>query len=534
MEWNLPDLAFKHKVRLVNWPTSLANKGDQPKVNWKPSAAALHEIIPLLKKKHKLDGDEDEDDEEGADDSAPRIESWTEGKRRTAHTMSMSMSNIRPADEKDLPENEQADLAVLITTDDVELQHVRDGTKFRRALAANEKKEKEKSSKSKGKQAKSAPASKSTAPAVKTGSGREARAASVSDADVATANAPAGNADCPRPRPKKNASNDTASAANRSSGGSGEGGGDDVGRRSPRPPAPRPVPSSSKIQLDARSGEGKVNDLTRRRPPGPVASSSKTAVVGGQGVYQRARASGGEVGDDDDERPAKRPRLENDIHHDDEREVDDRTVGVKRKRVDTEVPGPPAAPGGRPTAPPAIRVPHDPPPFFPGQFGWPPPKVSGPPAAPAPAPAARWPTAPLALPHPEALHTKLPEPQVPRREFFVDGEEIRLAAPGAPARPVEAWMSPKQRLEMCFHNLPGMINPREKRCRYELGGQYSREFFVSRFEDREVDNPVEEDEAAGCLSMHMKGEWVLVDENRIPVIADRHVDYHSAIYADFF
>lgn len=89
MEWVVPDLALKHQVRLVNWPTSLTSKSLQPGPNWKSSAVVLDATVPSLKRKHLPEIEPDFDDDEGRQeweeerergiDSAVRIESWTDG-----------------------------------------------------------------------------------------------------------------------------------------------------------------------------------------------------------------------------------------------------------------------------------------------------------------------------------------------------------------------------------------------------------------------------------------------------------------------
>jgi hypothetical protein len=104
MEWDLSFLGWKHQVRLVNWPTSMSAKKLQPTVGFKPNADGLRTIIPLLKKRHlpqpapEPDCEDEEDKEENEEwmawvraceedekeaDLAPRIESWTEGKKRS-------------------------------------------------------------------------------------------------------------------------------------------------------------------------------------------------------------------------------------------------------------------------------------------------------------------------------------------------------------------------------------------------------------------------------------------------------------------
>ncbi|KAJ7911689.1 hypothetical protein B0H13DRAFT_2328065 [Mycena leptocephala] len=136
MEWNLSFLGWKHQLCM----------------GFKPNADVLRTIILLLKKRHlpqpepEPECDEEEDKEENEEwmawvrtceedekdaDLVPRIGSWTES-------------------EKELSVEEQGKLAVLITTDGTELQHISDGKRHKTYLEGVKKKEAEGKGKGKG------------------------------------------------------------------------------------------------------------------------------------------------------------------------------------------------------------------------------------------------------------------------------------------------------------------------------------------------------------------------------------------------
>lgn len=92
LNWDIAELAYKYKVRLVNWPAGFTDRDkDVPRVGWKASAMLLAKALPLMRKRHKWlagawdGGQSDEEDAENAEDAAevtaedaPRIERWTD------------------------------------------------------------------------------------------------------------------------------------------------------------------------------------------------------------------------------------------------------------------------------------------------------------------------------------------------------------------------------------------------------------------------------------------------------------------------
>ncbi|KAJ7603349.1 hypothetical protein DFH06DRAFT_1350294 [Mycena polygramma] len=202
MEWSLSDLAVKHHVRLVNWPKEMTAAGAQPCVGWKPNTEHLATLMKLFKARHmpamaacEPECDEDDPDwvewKEARDaeielaEHAPRFESWTEA-------------------EKDLDIEDQADLAVLLTTDGRELRHVRDGNRYKKGLD-KKKKELEK------KKAPTAKRKRPTASASKDAAADHAGAAPHDDVDAGADDLDAGAAVPPvgarqiKPMPHRNA-----------------------------------------------------------------------------------------------------------------------------------------------------------------------------------------------------------------------------------------------------------------------------------------------------------------------------------------
>ena len=104
MDWDLADLGCKFQVRLVGWPDELSGDKHQPKPKFKLTSEAKAILIPLLRKKHRMDDsddeeegggeeksededeeksedeDEDEDAQEKRQKRFPRLERWTRGK----------------------------------------------------------------------------------------------------------------------------------------------------------------------------------------------------------------------------------------------------------------------------------------------------------------------------------------------------------------------------------------------------------------------------------------------------------------------
>ena len=121
--------------------------------------------------------------------------------------------------------------------------------------------------------------------------------------------------------------------------------------------------------------------------------------------------------------------------------------------------------------------------------------------------------------------------------FHDDLGGLRTSAPaGTPARPVLEGMSLADQLQYCWVGMPGSILAGEKRCRYAMpdGSKKSGHFYVARFQDRATDNPADEDEGAQCLEICMAGQWKRVAMVCVPVVVQRHAQYHRTLYEDFF
>ncbi|KAJ7433912.1 hypothetical protein B0H11DRAFT_1939131 [Mycena galericulata] len=127
MEWDIAEMAFKHQVRVVNWPADFSKAKDLPRVGWKISAALLGHVMPLLRNRHpwlaaalKLE-EEDKSDKESDEESdeekeeGPRIERWTESERA-------------------LSLEDQGNVPVLTTTADVDLIFLKDAKSYVKAL----------------------------------------------------------------------------------------------------------------------------------------------------------------------------------------------------------------------------------------------------------------------------------------------------------------------------------------------------------------------------------------------------------------
>jgi hypothetical protein len=116
-----------------------------------------------------------------------------------------------------------------------------------------------------------------------------------------------------------------------------------------------------------------------------------------------------------------------------------------------------------------------------------------------------------------------------------NGELRRSAPAGLPTVPVTDDMSPADVLRVCWTLMPGNVCGGESVCRYSADGKISQNFYAARWRARgPTDTPAELDEGTAALEVRVGTKWVRSNKERIPVVTNRHVRYHEAIYADFF
>jgi hypothetical protein len=129
--------------------------------------------------------------------------------------------------------------------------------------------------------------------------------------------------------------------------------------------------------------------------------------------------------------------------------------------------------------------------------------------------------------------TWVPTPLLVLRD--ANGELRRSAPAGLPTVPVTDDMSPADVLRVCWTLMPGNVSGGESVCRYSADGKISKNFYAARWRARGPgDTPAELDEGTAALEVRVGAKWVRSNKDRIPVVTNRHVRYHEAIYTDFF
>ncbi|KAK7007464.1 hypothetical protein R3P38DRAFT_2792949 [Favolaschia claudopus] len=526
-EWSPADMGFRYKVRIVNWPEELSAVTERPKTGWKPSATALDILLPQAKRKLGLIASPDNaatDDEDGASGGAGsdndeasdeartkqgrkkskrvsdselfRIESWSEGGFLRSLGNDILLTSDLISDDKELLEEDQGTVGVLVTTTGNVLVYVQDSTKYVKHLekAQRDDREREKKATEKAEKAEKRNASKAVKKTTTTKVKRsnpapahEPRSHALPAAPPAAPVASSSRAPGP-PGPAREERRPPATAIVGSS-------------RSASPPlhvtvSPSPPPFAPKRPRS--EFEPQQNPRLNTLPPhAPVASSSRLSPTirpyrveveawagaprtAGDGSTTRGPWRTGFIGfgedaghlEDEQEPPAKRQKLGRDARS----------------------PAPPVA--LIPAAPRSLRQ--------------------------AP-PAREY--------HPSTNSTEFS--MIFDARFYNNDGTLRQSAPaGFPGNIPTLSMSYEQRLADCWWNMPGQRSPGETRCRYQSRMKTSLQFSVVRFEPRAPDDDGEED-LAQYLVKYTPDGWSAVDRRLKAIVVNRHRHYHSDIMDAF-
>ncbi|KAK6971789.1 hypothetical protein R3P38DRAFT_2813552 [Favolaschia claudopus] len=441
---------FRHKVRISNWPEELSAENERPKKGWKPSANAVTILLPQAMRKLGMvsgasaaSADED-DDASAADDDDDGDGTDEERTKKSAK---------KPKPEKDLPDDEQGDVAVLVTASGTELVLVSDSLKYGKHLEKAERNEQERQRKAAEKAEK---AEKKKTAAKKPTAGRlaEAGRSYLSPLGIrirwtvenATSVGPA--------RPETFSDELVANSCSPSLLL--------LVHRKRIPAFRNAVASSSRVQLSA------TNEAW-----GPTGHTfDGHAADDGFQTYEPA-AEDPYAMRSEEERPTKRVKTEHQFGSGTEH---------KRKR-DEELP----LTTPRPSPPP--RAPSSPPTY------------------------------------PSEIYN-------PR---FYESEGYPRGCVGAyfPSRLPTLDMSAGERLERCWFAMPGTIERRQTRCRYQSAKKTSKEFYVNKFKVRDPDDDPETD-LCGVVSLQMHPRRLFpVDERLVPCEVPKHRYYREDIENDF-
>ncbi|KAJ6470900.1 hypothetical protein C8R45DRAFT_1104602 [Mycena sanguinolenta] len=509
MDWDLGDMGWKFQVRLVDWPGELSGEKHQPKPKFKLTSEAKAILIPLLKKKHGLDDsdddaeeerggeDEDEDEEksEKVDEDQGEEKSDDDEKSKDAEEKRERYPRLESWTEKErvLSGSKLGAVSVLVTKSGTVLQQVSDGKKYQLSLVADQKKmekqqEKKRQAETKKAQKKATTSTKTTA--------KRATESSTTNAGGSKAGKPWGKAQAGGDAAEDGASDNENNNVFVQDSDEED---DNAESRRPRPVAafPRAPPSTKQGKPHPVAPFAGAPQSTKHGLFGlPVRANNQDegkgkgrAVVGGADSGG-ASASSSKVTleslrENEDERVAKRVKLSHGEPEGDKERIRPTPNTLKEEGA------------------PNVHAPNRP--------------TAGPERACPPTSEWNW------MEHSSRFHDTF--------------GELRSSAPaGTPVRPVLEGMSLADQLEYCWVGMPGALSSGEKRCRYAMpdGGKKSRHFYVARFQDRAADNPADEDEGAQCLQMCMTGQWKPVVMERVPVVVQRHVQYHRTLYEDFF
>ncbi|KAK6987451.1 hypothetical protein R3P38DRAFT_3230549 [Favolaschia claudopus] len=497
-EWSLPEMGFRHKVRISNWPEELSAENERPKKGWKPSANAVTILLPQAMRKLGMvsgasaasaDEDDDasaaDDDDDGDGTDEERTKKSAKKPKRVADDKLFCIESWTEA-EKDLPDDEQGDVAVLVTASGTELVLVSDSLKYGKHLEKAERNEQERQRKAAEKAEK---AEKKKTAAKKPTAGKTSRGGKIlpqppRDTNVSRAVPPAAPVAGPSRMPPPSAplvqkrSRDEVHQVPRPLAGSSRTAAPPPAATSsswqtaavlpapPRPPQRIPafrnaVASSSRVQLSA------TNEAW-----GPTGHTfDGHAADDGFQTYEPA-AEDPYAMRSEEEQPTKRVKTEHQFGSGTEH---------KRKR-DEELPL----------------------------------------TTPRPSPPPRAPSSPA---YPSEIYN-------PR---FYESEGYPRGCVGAyfPSRLPTLDMSAGERLERCWFAMPGTIERRQTRCRYQSAKKTSKEFYVNKFKVRDPDDDPETDLLASYLYKCTPDGWFPVDERLVPCEVPKHRYYREDIENDF-